>query len=124
MKPHRTFDLPETVVKEIGEEWRGKYTVHLLNAREYLTVAEEMVQELRESKEWNGQISDIDLRYRITVKAVTLNNKPLDAKKEIPSKLYEMLSMFALPLNTLSVKEGQDLFLASSTAKKPESEQS
>jgi hypothetical protein len=123
MKPVKTFSLPQQIVKQIGKEWDGKFTVHLLNAREYLEVGEDLIAETRsKNPSWNGELPETELRYRLVCKAVTFNDKSINPETEIPSKLYEILQVEALPINTLSRQEVTDLFLPSPKANRQDSE--
>jgi len=121
MKPVKTFQIPREILEQIGKEWEGTYTVHMLNAREYLQTAEELVQEARQKPNWNGELSEMELKYRLTCKATTKDGQPLNPNSELPAKLYELLSSVALPVNTLTRAEAQQLFLELSKNNQPES---
>ena len=130
MKPIKTFQLPDSIVQAIGKEWAGAYTVHELNAREYVQALSEatsfMVEECakqnadkpeEERTQWNGVISEDVMRVFLVCKSVTLNGRQLDPRIDLPAKLYEPLSLMVLPLNTLSMDEFKTLFLSSSITK-------
>jgi hypothetical protein len=112
MKPHQTFTPPAQLLAQIGEEYNGTYTVHILNAKEYLQAAEELIQAKRfeaqkKGETWKGNIPETELRNAILHASVTKDGQPLP--QELPSKLYEILSFVAVPLNMLSQEEGQNL---------------
>jgi hypothetical protein len=120
MKPYQTLTLPDKLVEQFGPQFKGTYTVHLLNAKEYLQTAEELTlkkrQELQKQDEvFNGQISEIELRTAIVYKAVTKDDNPLP--EDIPSKLYEILAYVAIPLNMLNQDEGVELLKLFRSAK-------
>ena len=115
MELAQTIKVPASI---IGDKWAGVYKIHLLSAREYLQVGEQLVQKQRKDPNWNGQMDMTELRIMLVCKATLRDDKSLDT--EIPSKLYELLSAIALPLNTLSTQETEQLFLPSKQAKQPE----
>ena len=121
MKPVKTFTIPDSIIEAIGSEWKGTYTVYLLDAEEYLATGEDIVTELREKGEWHGIMPEAKLKKRIVCKSITLNEKPLAPDAFIPSKLFEVLQAYSVPLNMLSQQEAQDLFLRSSKASPPAS---
>ncbi len=120
MKPHDTITIPEEIAKQYDKEWSGTYEIHILNAREYLEAAEELVQEIREKGEYNGTLPEFVLQYHIVCKAVKHNGQPLNPKGDIPSKIYELLQFKALPLNTLTKNEATSFFQSSQVTKKPQ----
>lgn len=117
MKPIETISITkeQATAWRIGNEWAGEYEVNLLNAREYLTVGEELVQELRQNPNWNGVVAESEIRLRLVCKAVRHDKQNIDAKTDMPSKLYELLSSKVLPLNTLSLAEVSTFLPTSST---------
>ena len=121
MKPIKTFTLPDSIIEAVGSEWKGTYTVHLLDAEEYLATGEDIVNELRAKGEWTGVMPEAKLKKRIVCKSITFNDKPLEPDAFMPSKLFEVLQAYSVPLNMLSQQEAQDLFLRSSKASPPAS---
>ena len=116
MELAQTITIP---VAMLGDKWAGVYKIHILSAREYLQVGESLVQQQRQrDANWNGQMDMNELRIMLVCKATLHNDKPVDP--EMPSKLYEILSMIALPLNTISVQETEQLFLPSKTGNQHE----
>jgi hypothetical protein len=112
MEPYQTITLPEKLIEQLGPQFKGTYTIHILNAKEYLQTAEELTlkkrQELQAINEtFNGQISEVALRTAIVYKSVTKDGQPLP--EDIPSKLYEILAYVAIPLNMLNQDEGVEL---------------
>ena len=116
MELAQTITIPAAM---LGDKWAGVYKIHILSAREYLQVGESLVQQQRKNPNWNGQMDMNELRINLVCKATLHNDKPVDP--EMPSKLYEILSMIALPLNTISVQETEQLFLPSNKVNPPAS---
>ena len=117
MKPIETISITKEQASawRIGDEWAGEYEINLLTAREYLAVGEELVQELRRDPNWNGVVIESEIRLRIVCRAVRHDKQIIDAKADMPSKLYEILSSKVLPLNTLSLAEVSTFLPTSST---------
>ena len=120
MKTLKEFLLPDAIVKEIGDEWAGVYKVHMLDAREYLQVMDDVARYcLATFPDWDGVPPQTEIIMRIVCKASTHDGKPIDPTLPMPGKLYEILSSIAIPANTLSKQESQALFLDSSTSNQP-----
>lgn len=108
------FKATPELVKLIGEEWKGEYTVKQLSAPEVLKITDECIDELR--KKGHADVFDIPKalwNYRLFLKAVLKDGKPI--KKEPPAKLFELLQMNVLKLNSLMPDERRELFLLSTT---------
>jgi hypothetical protein len=112
MKPYKTFTPPEFLLSQIGVEYAGTYTIHVLNAKEYLQAAEELTQQKRFDAQKEGKqaepFTEAEFKVAILYKSVTKDGELLP--QELPSKLYEILSSVAIPLNTYSQEEGRQLF--------------
>jgi hypothetical protein len=39
MEPYQTITLPEKLIEQLGPQFKGTYTIHILNAKEYLQTA-------------------------------------------------------------------------------------
>lgn len=112
MKAYKTFVPPTSLLAQLGEEWSGTYTIHVLTAKEYLNVAEELTQKKRlesqaKNKVWVGEITETELRSAVIYRAVTKDGAALTA--DLPSKLFEILAFIAVPLNMITQSEGQEL---------------
>ncbi len=120
MKPFKSFELPQNVLDIVGEEWKGKYIVYTISAKEYRTFLEELIQSKRVSTpDWDGNIQVTDVQEHILRKTVKLNDKDLPI--EMPSKLYDLLFNIAIPLNMSTPAEAKALFLGSSPTSQTES---
>ncbi|MFA5307005.1 MAG: hypothetical protein WC365_06170 [Candidatus Babeliales bacterium] len=128
MRAIETFRMPDSIIKTVGKQWDGLYTVHELDAREYLQAQSSatslMIEEYAlqnkdkpecEQLKWNGIIPEDIMTLHIVCKSVTLNGIELSPKFPPPSKIYEPLSWKALPVNTISKNEFEALFLSSAT---------
>jgi hypothetical protein len=108
-----TYLVSKNLMLQIGDEHAGTYVIHVLSAKEYLEASEDLIQQKRleaqkVGNDFNGQISEIELRRAIVYKAVTKNGKQLP--DDLPSKLYELLAVPAVQANMLTQEEGRELF--------------
>jgi hypothetical protein len=109
----KTITLPQSLVDEIGAEYAGTYTVRMLMSKEYLAVTERLIQEEREralqrEQTWTGELPRTLIQRGLVYAACQKDGKPLP--DDVPVKLYELLASAALPMNTLSQAEGQELY--------------
>jgi hypothetical protein len=111
MRPYKVFVPPQSLLDQIGQEYAGAYAVHILDAQEYLETAEHLTVTKRFSAEAQGNLAvpftEAELRTAILYRCVTKDDAPLP--KGLPSKLYEILSLVAIPLNMLTQEEGRAL---------------
>jgi len=111
MKAYKTFSPPKWLLDQIGSEYGGVYTVYVLDAKEYLETAETLTRNKRFSAEAQGNLAEpfteVELRTAILYRCVTKDAASLP--KELPSKLFEILSLVAIPLNMLTQEEGRML---------------
>jgi len=111
MKPYKTFSPPKSLLDQIGQEYGGVYTVYVLDAKEYLETAETLTRNKRFSAEAQGKLAEpfteSELRTAILYRCTTKDDAPLP--KDLPSKLFEVLSCVAIPLNMLTQEEGRHL---------------
>lgn len=101
------------LMQQIGDEWAGTYTVRMLMSKEYLAVTEEVIQKLRSEAQirgdvWNGVLPTSEVQRGLVFKACSKDGEALP--DDIPAKLFEVLASVAIPLNTLDVAEGQQLY--------------
>ncbi len=106
----KVFELPDDIIKQIGDEWRGTYTAKLLMADEYMRITEELVAKLRDKEGWNGLIPPTAIHEAIIYAACQKDGAPLP--KNLPAKLYEILVTVAVGMNTLSQAEEKALLLS------------
>lgn len=119
MKAFKTFELPQSILDIIGEEWKGKYTVYTISAKEYRLFLEELLQAKRMSNvEWDGNLQVTEVQEHILRKTVKFNDGSLP--EEMPSKLYDLLYNIAIPLNMSTPAEAKALFLGSSATSQTE----
>jgi len=111
MKPYKVFVPPQSLLDQIGQEYAGEYTVYVLDAKEYLETAETLTRTKRFSAEAQGKLAEpfteSELREAILYRCVLKDSGPLP--KDLPSKLFEVLSVVAIPLNMLTQEEGRML---------------
>ncbi|MDR0470725.1 MAG: hypothetical protein LBH79_03220 [Nitrososphaerota archaeon] len=111
MKPHKTFVPPQWLLDQIGSEYAGTYTVYVLDAQEYLETAETLTRTKRYEAQKQGETAEVftesELRSAILYRCVTKDTGPLP--KDLPSKLFEILSVVAIQLNMLTQDEGRQL---------------
>ena len=111
MKPYKTFSPPKSLLDQIGSEYGGVYTVYVLTAQEYLETAETLTRNKRFSAEAQGKLAEpfteSELRSAILYRCVLKDSGSLP--KDLPSKLFEVLSLVAIPLNMLTQDEGRAL---------------
>jgi hypothetical protein len=111
MKPYKIFVPPKSLLAQIGQEYAGVYTVYILDAKEYLETAETLTQTKRFEAQKRGEQTEVfteaELRSAILYRCTTKDGGPLP--KDLPSKLYEILSCVAIPLNMLTQEEGRQL---------------
>lgn len=118
MKLVESFVLPQSFVEAVGKEWEGTYEVYALNAREYLKMQSDatsfMVEETKKSNmEWDGVVPNDVINLFLVCYSVKFGGEQLNPRSELPGKLYEVLSIKALPHNTISKGEFEALFLFS-----------
>jgi len=106
----------ELSAKQVGKEWAGTYTVEVIYAPDSIS----MYSELDELIEKQGidpkdkRKIQILLNWLLVKYSTKKDGKPLPDR--IPHKIYELLVIPSHQLNTMTVEEGQDLFLESSEA--------
>ena len=135
MKPYKSIELPTNIAEQLGSEWAGVYTVHILMADEYMLLIEKTKLDMQmQNKDWNGVIPESKVCQAIVSAAVTFKaattatkdnsaatavednsaakteSQPLCSFAGVPAKLYELLASVAIPINTLSQAEGQRLY--------------
>lgn len=108
------FKATAKLVEELGKEWEGEYEVSQLPANEYVNLGDELVDEARKQGRDVFDVPRSQFNMRLVLKACRHNGKALP--QSVPSKLFEILANIALPLNTLSLAEKQELFLESENA--------
>jgi len=101
----------------LGPEWAGEYTVEVIYAPDSLKMYSEVAKEAKEKKIDLKDVETIQtlLNWKLIKYSVKKDGKPLPDK--IPHKLYELLAPEVHRLNTVTLEEGQDLFLRPTTAK-------
>ena len=117
------FELtPELAEKlQIDKKWTGKYEIRQLNAKEYLQIGEKCLQKVRMELIKQGRdneppvIPPFMFNFEVVLASVRFKGKRLP--ENIPSKLYEILSSYAIPLNLLTPQERELYFLRDSTTK-------
>jgi len=113
-----TFKATPVLVEALSEKWSGTYEVKMLMGDEYLSIGEEMMDDLRKSKKADEEVKPEDLKksdfnMRLLYKAVLHNGKPL--KKPIPAKLIDLLMPLVIRRNTMSLAERREDFLECTT---------
>lgn len=121
MKPKITLNATEEMVKQLGEEWSGKYVFHQLTGQEFFDIDDELIDELRKQGKDVMLVPQNMVNQQIIYKSVTHNGKPIKDELPIPAKLLNILLQPALKLNTLTLQESTDIFLQPSKGKKEDS---
>ncbi len=109
----KTLTLPQELLSIVGKEYEGTYTVKMLMSKEYLNITEKIIQELRlqaqaDSVIWDGVLPQTLVNRGIVYASVQKDGKALP--DDIPAKLFEALASVAIPMNTLTQAEAQELY--------------
>lgn len=109
----KSITLPQSFLDQIGSEYAGTYTVKSLMASEYLAMMENLISAKRaeaqlKDESWNGDVPVTEVRRAVVYAACSKDGSELPT--DLPAKLFELLASVAVPLNTLDLKEQQELF--------------
>jgi len=113
-----SFKATPKLVEAIGEKWDGTYEIKMLMADEYLSIGEEIMDDLRREKKEGEEVKPEELKksdfnMRLLFKSVLHDGKPL--KKPIPAKLIDLLMPLVARRNTMSLAEKREDFLECTT---------
>ena len=113
----KEMKLSKEFIDIIGKEWDGKYTFLQLNSLEYISIADEVIGQLREEGKNVFLIPEIYRNERLVYKAILLNGEPIP-HGTMPSKLLELLLPEVLKMNAITLEEKQEIFLLPWTEQK------
>jgi len=106
----KTFNATKGLIDLLGEEWAGTYTIRQLNSTEFIHIADELIDDMRKQ---GRDVFTVPAWYRterMVYKSVLHNGEPVPFGT-LPAKLFELLVLDVVSLNSLSPQEKQELFL-------------